>query len=73
MKPELSPRELQVTMLVLKDRLSKQIAGDLNLSIKTVEKHRYSIYKKLNCHNFLQLLKKCLQLNIITMEEFLKD
>lgn len=73
MKPELTPRELQLVLLVFKGKNSKQIAEYLNVSDKTIYKYKKVIYKKLNCCDVLSLAKRCIKLNIILIEEFLKD
>lgn len=44
----LSERENEILALVKQGHRSKEIARYLNLSIRTVEKHRYNIIKKLN-------------------------
>src|SRR3546814_2070673 len=43
----LTAREQQVLERIVAGRLNKQIAGDLNISIKTVEAHRANIMEKL--------------------------
>lgn len=53
----LSNRELQVLNLVGRGVSSRQIAGELGLSVKTVESHRQSIKRKLNLVNNSQLLQ----------------
>jgi DNA-binding NarL/FixJ family response regulator len=44
-------RERQVLKLVAEGRANKSIADYLSLSVKTVEKHRSNLMKKLNLHN----------------------
>ena len=34
----------------------KEIAGDLNLSVKTVEAHKFNLMRKLDIHNKAQLV-----------------
>ncbi|MCI0746570.1 MAG: response regulator transcription factor [Verrucomicrobia subdivision 3 bacterium] len=48
--PHLTPREEQVLKLVAEGKANKQIADEMSLSIKTVEKHRASLMQKLNIH-----------------------
>lgn len=43
----LTDRELEIFVLIGKGRTSKEIAGDLNLSVKTVESHRGNLKGKL--------------------------
>jgi len=43
-------------MLVLEGKSNKEIENELYISQKTVKAHLYSIYKKLNDKNRLQLM-----------------
>jgi DNA-binding CsgD family transcriptional regulator len=45
--PNLSPAELRVCLLVLEEKSTKEIAGELGVSIRTVQNQRYSIRRKL--------------------------
>ncbi len=56
----LTSRELQVLERIVAGRLNKQIADDLNISIKTVEAHRANIMDKLNVSTVADLLKLAL-------------
>jgi DNA-binding NarL/FixJ family response regulator len=47
----LSQREREVLKLIADGYKNKEIAEDLCISLKTVEKHRESLMKKLNLHN----------------------
>lgn len=51
----LTPREREVIKLIAEGHRSKDIAKDLSISIKTVEKHRSNLMKKLNLHNVSSL------------------
>jgi RNA polymerase sigma factor (sigma-70 family) len=53
----LSDREREVLQLVAEGKTSKEIASQLNLSIKTVEAHRLNIMEKLNIHTVAELTK----------------
>jgi DNA-binding CsgD family transcriptional regulator len=44
----LSNREIQVLNLIGRGKTTREIAQDLNLSIKTIESHRQRIKKKLS-------------------------
>jgi FixJ family two-component response regulator len=54
---KLTSREAQVLERIVAGRLNKQIADDLNISIKTVEAHRANIMEKLNANTVADLLK----------------
>jgi DNA-binding NarL/FixJ family response regulator len=47
----LTSRELEVIQLVAEGQANKQVAAGLNISIKTVEKHRQHLMDKLNIHD----------------------
>ena len=53
----LSDREREVLQLITEGKTSKEIASQLNLSIKTVEAHRMNIMDKLDIHTVAELTK----------------
>ncbi|HLS17935.1 MAG TPA: response regulator transcription factor [Paenalcaligenes sp.] len=53
----LTAREQQVLERIVAGRLNKQIAGDLDISIKTVEAHRANIMEKLEVTTVADLMK----------------
>jgi DNA-binding CsgD family transcriptional regulator len=53
----LSNRELQVLNLIGRGKTTREIADDLNLSVKTVESHRQRIKKKLDLTSSPQLVQ----------------
>ena len=48
---ELTPREQQVCRLLAAGKVVKDIANLWNLSYKTVEVHKYNVFKKLGVHD----------------------
>jgi len=60
----LTARELEIVMLMRDGLLSKQIASQLGISIKTIEVHRSHISKKLGAKSAAQLLQLLSQLNL---------
>ena len=52
----LSQREIEIISFIKKGYSSKEIADALNISVKTVEVHRYNILKKLNLKNAAALV-----------------
>jgi two-component system invasion response regulator UvrY len=52
----LSQREIEIISYIKKGFSSKEIADSLNISVKTVEVHRYNILKKLNLKNAAALV-----------------
>jgi DNA-binding NarL/FixJ family response regulator len=53
----LSNRELQVLNLIGSGKSTREIAADLNLSVKTVESHRQRLKKKLNLESSPKLVQ----------------
>ncbi|MFM2166905.1 MAG: hypothetical protein RIS79_1276 [Verrucomicrobiota bacterium] len=49
--PALTSREVEVLQLIAEGRANKETAQELNISVKTVEKHRQSLMDKLNIHD----------------------
>lgn len=52
----LSRRELEIVKLIREGSSSKEIATNLDISLKTVEVHRYNILKKLSLKNTASLV-----------------
>lgn len=52
----LSRREIDIVKLIKEGLSSKEIAAQLDISLKTVEVHRYNILKKLNLKNTAALV-----------------
>lgn len=61
----LSPRELEVAKLVAAGMSSKEVASQLNLSTRTVEKHRANIMDKIGVREVASLVRWCLQNGLI--------
>ncbi len=57
----LTTRERQVLDLIVAGRLNKQIADDLNISIKTVEAHRANIMQKVQARTMADLMRIALR------------
>jgi DNA-binding NarL/FixJ family response regulator len=61
----LTSRELEVIQLVAEGHANKQVAADLKISIKTVEKHRQHLMDKLNIHDTAGLTRYAIAQGII--------
>lgn len=62
---ELTQREAEVLQLIAEGYANKQIAAELNLSVKTVEKHRQQVMQKLGIHNIAGLVRHAAAKGII--------
>lgn len=54
---KLSIREAEVLQLIAEGMANKQIAVELNLSIKTIEKYRHAVMGKLDLHSVAELVR----------------
>jgi DNA-binding NarL/FixJ family response regulator len=61
----LSPRELEVLQLIAEGKANKETADLLEISIKTVEKHRQKVMEKLNIHDTASLTRYAIGAGII--------
>jgi len=58
-------REMEVLQLIAEGKVNKQIAAELNLSIKTVETHRQRLMNKLNIHDVAGLTRYAISKGVI--------
>src|ERR1051325_3470058 len=63
----LTAREAEVLQLIAEGRANKQIAAELGISIKTVEKHRQQVMNKLNIHDVAGLTRHAITKGIVTV------
>ena len=66
---ELTPREQEVLTLIAQGFSNNEIADQLVISAKTVDRHRENIMRKLNLHNRVDLVKYALRKGLIGLEE----
>lgn len=62
---KLSRREAEALQLVAEGKANKQIAAELGISIKTVEKHRQHLMEKLNIHDTAGLTRYAIAEGVI--------
>ena len=61
----LTPRQREILQLVVEGLTSKEIAGRLDLSVKTVESHRAQLMKRLGVSNVSGLVLSAIRLGIV--------
>lgn len=61
----LSSREVEVLQLIAEGQANKQVAAELRISVKTVEKHRQRLMEKLNIHDTAGLTRYAISTGII--------
>lgn len=62
---KLTGREIEVLQLIAEGAANKQIAGELGISIKTVEKHRQNLMDKLHIHETAGLTRYAISSGVI--------
>jgi two-component system response regulator NreC len=66
---DLTPREQEVLTLIAQGLSNGEIAEQLVISAKTVDRHRENIMRKLNLHSRVDLVKYALRKGLIDLEE----
>ena len=61
----LTPRQREILRLVSIGHTNREIAEVLEISVRTVEVHRFNLMRRLNVRNVAQLLRRALQLGIL--------
>ena len=61
-------REREIIQLLAEGNTTKQIAHQLNLSIKTIESHRRNIMEKLKIHSIAELTKFAIREGLTTID-----
>ena len=61
----LSSREVEVLQLIAEGKANKQVASELGVSFKTVDKHRQHLMSKLNIHDIAGLTRYAIAEGII--------
>jgi DNA-binding NarL/FixJ family response regulator len=66
-------REREIIKLIAEGCKSKEIADDLNINVKTVEKYLYNLRRKANLHNTCSLLDYAFEKGAIDIYEILES
>ncbi len=64
----LTPREREILKLIAEGYRNREIAEELCISVKTVEKHRSNIMEKLNLHNVQALTTFAIEKGLVSRE-----
>jgi DNA-binding NarL/FixJ family response regulator len=65
----LTKREREILKMLAEGRSVKEIATGFDLSVKTVEAHKFNLMRKLDIHNKAQLVQYAIQKKIIRLME----
>lgn len=63
----LTPREKEVLKMLAEGNSVKEVAVQLNLSVKTIEAHKFNLMRKLDIHNKAQLVQYAIQKKVIKL------
>ena len=64
----LSAREREILQLLAEGLSVKEIAARLNLSVKTVDVHKYNLMRKIDVHDRAELIKYAIQKRLISVQ-----
>ena len=64
-KARLTSREMEVFQLIAEGKANKQIAAELSIGMKTIERHREHLMEKLNIHSIAGLTRLAVAMGII--------
>lgn len=70
---QLTIREREVTKLIAEGKKSREIAEYLSLSLKTVEKHRANLMRKLDLHNVSALTAYAIENGLVNLDIAISD
>ncbi len=65
----LTPREQEVLILIAEGLSNPEIAERLVISVKTVDRHRENIMRKLNLHSRIDLVKYAIKVGLIELDD----
>lgn len=61
----ITPRQREILRLVALGHTNREIASSLDISVRTVEVHRFNLMRRLNVRNVAQLLRQALQQKLL--------
>jgi two-component system response regulator NreC len=66
--PDLTPREREVLVLIADGLTNNEIGERLEISVKTVDRHRENIMRKLDIHSRIDLVKFAIREGLIDLD-----
>lgn len=61
----ITTRQSEILKQIARGRTNREIAASLDISVRTVEVHRFNMMRRLNVRNVAQLLRQSLQLGLL--------
>ena len=65
---QLTPRQREILQSIAEGRNTKEIASDLEISVKTVESHRLQLMERLNIHDVPGLVRYAIRRGLVSAE-----
>lgn len=66
---QLTPRQREILKLISEGRTNKEMAGILNLSIKTIDTHRTQLMDRLDIHDVAGLVRFAIKMGLVPVGE----
>lgn len=64
----LTPRQREILQLIAEGKSTKEIAGILNVSVKTVETHRTQLMNRLDIHDIAGLVRYAIRIGLVSAD-----
>jgi len=61
----ITPRQREILKMIAMGHTNREIAASLNISVRTVEVHRFNLMRRLNVRNVAQLLRQALHQGLL--------
>jgi DNA-binding NarL/FixJ family response regulator len=65
---KLTPRQREILILMAEGNSTRDIAGTLKISVKTVESHRAQLMERLNIHEVAGLVRYAIRMGLVKVE-----
>jgi len=63
---QLTPRQREILQLIAEGKNTKDIASDLDISVKTIESHRLQLMERLNIHDIPGLVRYAIRTGLVS-------
>jgi len=67
----LTKREREVLKMLAEGKSVKEVAASFDLSVKTIEAHKFNLMRKLGIHNKAQLVQYAIQKKVIRLPDLM--
>jgi DNA-binding NarL/FixJ family response regulator len=67
--PRLTERQHSVLLLMAKGKATKQMARELDLSMRTIEAHRYTLMQTFHVHSAIELVRRAGAMGLLAVDD----